>query len=462
MMNDGNSWARVVALKIRLKDRLGPLWWYSAVMFSVQRLGDLINIYIGLLLVPRFVPQDELGALIPLTQVGALLGLPLAIILIPFMKFTNVFAARGEMGKVKALLQDMLLLVAVTSVGVAIYTYLVSSFVFERMRVNGGMLVWVLCSLVVFGAVTPVLSNALQSLQRYRIMAVSGMVLPSVRLGLLWLLLPACGVLGYFSGQLLVAVLVAVIAVWGLRQVLSSGLQRQSYRCHLPEMARFTAPLLILNVAGTIQGTCEPFVIRHFLPDQDNAAFYYLSMFASIPSGLWGALSIAFFPLVSERHERGEKSGKMLGQVLMIILLIGGVISLVLTLSTDWLLGLSPTWAVARPFGWLMGPLLLRMLFLQAVACFVTHEIACRRFRFVWYAASLPLIESVLLYGLEGLSFSQPYLPASWWQVLSSLAMKRLDFVVFVMLGYATLGLACVAGQLLLRMHGAGTKTRPA
>jgi len=51
-------------------------------MFGVQRLGDLINIYIGLWLVPHWIPASQLGALLPLGQIGLLLGLPLAVILV--------------------------------------------------------------------------------------------------------------------------------------------------------------------------------------------------------------------------------------------------------------------------------------------------------------------------------------------------------------------------------------------
>ena len=450
------SW--LASTRAQVKKRLGLLWWYSAIMFSVQRLGDLVNIYTGLWLVPHWIPASQLGALLPLGQVGALLGLPLAIVLTPFLKFTNVFAARGEMGKVKALLHDMLVIVAISAVGVTIYTYLVSPFVFERMRLDGSRLVWLLCCLAVLGAVLPVLSNALQSLQRYRVMAASGLVQPPIRLAALWLLLPTLGVLGFFSVQLLIAVVGVAIAVWGLRHVLSPGLRRESYREHLPEMARFTAPLLILTVVGSLQGTCETFVIRHFLADQDSAAFYILSRFAEIPCGIWGALGIAFFPLVSERHERGEDSGRMLLHSLMIILLIGGMISVALTWCADGLLGLTPTWAVYKPYGWLLGPMLLRVLFLQAASCFTIHEIACRRFGFAWYAATLPLIEAILLYGLAGISFFQPYLPESWLRALSSLPAKRLDFVLAIMVGHAAIIWLCILGHLLIRRRSAGRK----
>jgi len=59
----------------KLENRLGPLWWYTIILFIAQRFGDVLNAFIGLWLVPRYVPQEELGAVLPLSQVGGVLAL---------------------------------------------------------------------------------------------------------------------------------------------------------------------------------------------------------------------------------------------------------------------------------------------------------------------------------------------------------------------------------------------------
>lgn len=447
--------------RAQIKQRLGVLWWYSGVMLFVQGGAAIINAYVGLWLVPRFVSPSQLGAVLPLSQIGALLGLPLAIILTPFLKFINVFTLRGEMGKVRSLLLDVLGIVAVSSVGVAIYTYWISPFVFLRMRVSGTALVWMLCSLGILGAVSPVLASALQSMQRFRVLAVSGLVGSPLRLAAVWLMVPALGIVGYFGAQLTVTVAGAAIAAWGLKGVLSRNVPRESYRGHLSEMMHYTWPFVFLTVAGSIQGASEPFAIRHFLSDQDSAGYYVITKFADIPYGLWGALSVTFFPLVSERHERGEAPGKLLRQSLAFILVVGGISSLILTSCANRLIGLTSTWAAYRSYAWLMGLLSLRMVLTQAVVCFSTYEIACRRFRFAWYAATLSLIESALIYGLAGIGFFQPWLPSDWWRALSELPTRRLSFVTAIMVGYTMLLFACMIVQLLVRGRRSGRASGP-
>lgn len=69
---------------------------------------------VGLGLVPKYVPKEELGFVL---CVGG--GLPLTILLIPFTKFLARYMAQGEYGKVKALLRDMFVLTAIIFVVVS-------------------------------------------------------------------------------------------------------------------------------------------------------------------------------------------------------------------------------------------------------------------------------------------------------------------------------------------------------
>ena len=52
----------------RVHAKLGDLWWYTALLFVAQRLGDAVNMVLGLWLVPKYVPMQELGAVLPLSS----------------------------------------------------------------------------------------------------------------------------------------------------------------------------------------------------------------------------------------------------------------------------------------------------------------------------------------------------------------------------------------------------------
>ena len=126
-------------MKLRdLRTKLGPLWWYTLMIFLVQRFGDVINAFIGVWLVPRYVPTEELGSLRPLMQIGALLGMPLGLLIMPYIKLLNTHAALGEHGKVKALLRDAAIFAAVVSPLTLVAARFVMPSAFSLMRITNG------------------------------------------------------------------------------------------------------------------------------------------------------------------------------------------------------------------------------------------------------------------------------------------------------------------------------------
>lgn len=424
----------MILLKAKVKAWLGTLWWYSAVMFCVQRFGDIINLYTGLWLVPKWVPPSELGALLPLGQIGGLLGLPLAILLVPFTKFLNTFGAKGELGKVKSLLCDALLLAGVSAFAIAAYTWYSAPFVFERLRIGGAGLIWLLCGIAVTSAFMPILNNGLQALKLFRCMGAVGLAAAPVRLVFLLALLPLSGLLGFFSAQFLANLATIGISLWGLRKILSTGVSRESYRGHLREMLLYTFPIAGVMIVGSITTTVQLLIIRQRLPDVESAAFYFGSRFSEIPNILWSAIAIVFFPIISESFEKGKDTRRILIQVLLFTVGGGAAVAIALGFGIEWLFGVVQKWKAYQPYAYLVVWMSMTNVFRVAAACFTTHEMACRRFGFISYAVPLALLEAGTLVCLTGYGFFEPYLPPSWVVWMESLHAARLEFIVWAML----------------------------
>ena len=420
----------MIRLKEKVKVCLGPLWWYAAVMFCVQRFGDVINLYTGLWLVPKWVPPAELGALLPLGQIGGLLGMPLAILLTPFTKFLNTFGAKGEVGKVKALLCDALMLAGVSAFVIAAYTWYSAPFVFERLRIGGTGLIWLLCGIAVTSAFMPILNNGLQALKLFRCMGVVGLASAPIRLFSLLALLPVFGLFGFFSAQFLANVATIGISFFGLRKIMSSEILRESYSGHLREMLMYTLPLAVVMVVGSLQSSVQLLVIRQRLPEVESAAFYYGSRFSEIPNILWSAIAVVFFPIISEAFEKGRDTRRILIQVLLFTVVGGAVVAFGLGYGMEWLFGAVQKWKAYQPYAHLVVWMSLANVFRVAFACFSTHEMACRRFGFIGYAGPLALLEAAVLVCLTGYGFFEPYLPRPWVEWMGSLHAARLEFIV--------------------------------
>jgi O-antigen/teichoic acid export membrane protein len=427
----------MIALKNKIKAWLGPIWWYSIILFFAQRFGDVLNIYIGLWLVPKYVAQDQLGALLPLTQIAGVLGLPLAIILMPFSKFINTFGAKEEYGKIKALLLDVLIVVAISSVVIGIYTWHAAPLIFERLRINSTRLIWLICGITVTSLMIPLANGVLSALKKFRIMSVTGFVSTPIRLAVLLLLLPISGLLGYFASQLALNLVICLIAFWGLRGLISRDIKRESYFSHGREMIAYTLPFVVMTGVGTLSSAVQYLVIRQRLPDVESAAFYFCSRFSEIPNIIWSAIGQVYFPHISDAFEKGKSTRRILMNVFAISVVGGGMIALLLGVSMGWVFGQVGSWANYRPYAYLTGWLALTNVFRVGSSIFVIHEIACRRFGFLFYSVPLALFESLILISLTGYGFFIPYLPASWVEWMESVRAGRIAFIVWVMLASA-------------------------
>jgi O-antigen/teichoic acid export membrane protein len=452
----------MIVLKEKVKAWLGPLWWYAALMFIVQRIGDVINAFIGLWLVPKYVPQAELGAVMPLAQVGSVMALPLSILLVPFMKFLNTYATRGEYGKVKRLLSDVFVLSFLLFICTVLYARFFMPLVFERMRVAEGSLGLLIVASGVIGTVSTVFTNALQALKRFRLITAINLLAPPLRLCTLLVFMPIRALSGYFVGQIVPSLCLILVSLFGLRGQFGKQVRSEPYWVKdWRPIVRYTVPVAVMALAGTVQVTVETFIIRHRLPEIESAAYYIISRFAEM--GCYGGLAImfVFFPIVAERHEQGGRTGHFLLQSLLISLGLGIVLAFAFYLGGDWLLGLSPTWRDYRSYDRALVVLTLMHALRTSTQCFIYHEMACNRFKFVGYLCAVSIMESVLLYGLTGYAFFKPYVSPVLYDWMASLNASRMSFVLTTMILSSLVAFVCILAHVGVR-HYVGVRPQRA
>ena len=440
---------------VRVKEKMGPFWWYALVFFCVQRLSDVINAFVGLYLVPRYVNQSELGAVLPLGQIGSVLSLPLAILCAPFAKFLNAYATRGEFGKLKQLLRDVFFVIVTFSILTFVLAHLFLPLVFSRMRIQNGMLSFLIVTLGVLGAIAPVFGSAPQALKKFKTLAWAGLLSAPLRLATMMIFMPIRALSGYFVGQIVPQFYSIVVSVFSVRRHLFGETQSTPYwREDGKKMVRYAIPVAVIIVLGTLQGSIENFVIRHRLPDIDSAGYYMISRFAEIGSYVGATISFVLFPFVAERHEQGQTSSRMLVEAMFVSLMCGLTLAAFFHFVGGRILSLTETWRAYITYVPQMVLLTVMFALRASIGCFVQYEMACARFRFLFYQGGLIAIECLLLYGLTGYAFFSPWFPESWINWMASLNAARLNFLILTMFWSSMLCFCFVLIHLLLRFRG--------
>ena len=391
--------------KLHLK--LGDLWWYTILLFLAQRFVDVINLFVGLWLVPKYVPQDELGAVMPLTQVVSFLGLPLSIVAIPFMKFLGVFAERGEPGKVKALLRDVFVGSGIMVFATLLLAWLVLPFVFDRMRVAVGSLGVLVVLVTILGSVSVIFQNAAQGLKLFSSVVWFSALGAPFRLLLTVIAMPFRALSGCFVGQMGSPTVTIVGSIWALRHHLRPAVKAESYwKEDGPAILRYTWPIA-LNVLATVMfASLDQLIIRHRLPAFDSAGYYVVSRFAEISNYIGSAFVVFLFPLVAGTSGRARDARRALSHSVLGTYLGGGGVALLLLIGGHWLLGLTETWRVYQSLSFDMFLVSIYNVLAVANLCFMTYEMALGRFRFLWCLVPLYTAKAVLLFTLTGYRLS--------------------------------------------------------
>ncbi|NLL84416.1 MAG: hypothetical protein GX230_09290 [Lentisphaerae bacterium] len=438
----------------QLRGKLGTLWWYTLLAFVVNRLGDVINVFIGLYLVPRLLPGEDLGALLPLMKIGAVFSIPLALLLLPVAKYLSYFVAKNELGKAKALLIDSLAVSAVFAVGVTCWIFSKGDALLLRLHVSDARLLWPIAGFAVLVCISPIVNAAMRALQYFKTMLISGMVGPYVRLLGMILLLTPLGAFGYLLTQLATATSSVLVMLVVLLFVLHRLGRRESWWRHWREMAWYALPLLVFSLAGRLQEPVEALVIRQRLPLVDSEGYYYATMLGAIPGYFTGAMVPFLWPIISDRFERGLPTGKLLFHSMFFNFAIGLVFVLLFALCMPWFFTLPGPWHGSEAYAGFVWQAALIGIFKMTGTIFTAHETACRRFKFMYYVVPIMLLECAVLYILPGWSLFKRYLPLGWWEWVDARYSPTLQGFVTIML--VANGLVALGMVVEWRRRGAG------
>ena len=406
-MSGGGTPPKPASAVSRLRARLGPLWGPALLLFAAVRFGDLVNAVVGLWLVPKFCSGDELRAVQPLVRVAAFVATPLAILLVPYAKLLNVHAVRGEPGKVKALIRDASLLALGVLALTLAATPLFFRLVFRLWNIENGRLALAIVASSTIGALAPVFTETLRALGRFGVVSWSAAFAAPVRFAVMAAALPLRGLTGYFVGQASAPAFQSAVAALDFARR-NRGVRAQPYwREDRGTFLAFGAPLAVASLVGNFRNMVEAMPLA-LVPPAESVAYYYLTTFTEIASYVGLTVVFVLFPVVSARHERGEKTLRLLVQSMALTLAAGLVAAAALGLAGAPLLRAVGAGAHVPQARWFF-PLGALAAVRTAGACFTTHEAACSRFRYLRYTLPVALLETAgLLLLLRGPAWIVP------------------------------------------------------
>ena len=423
----------------RLHARIGDFWWYSLMIFVACRTGDAIQAFIGLYLVPKYVGTEELGAVMPLQSLATLFSAPLAVIATVFAKYVNVYATRGETGKVKCFIRDVIGASCLVFLVCTLAAVVLLPHFYERLRVTAGLLTFLILASGFVGNISQLFTNALQGLKKFKTMSIVNVIGAPIRLLTLLVAMPIRALSGYILGQTTPPAASSLVAFLSLRRDFKGVACDTSWRRDLGEIGRYLLPVAITTCLSTLLGTICLTVYRQRLPEAESAAYYLLTRFTDVISYIGVSMTVVLVPLASEAHERGQESTTVLRHTIVATILVTAAAAIGFAVLGQPLLALSSVWRNAADYAILMPPLAAIAGAGMIIGAITSYEMSCRRFG---AAAAILLFNvgwTICLVGFSGFAFFRGILPDNIVDCVESWHVNRLSVYTWASLVSALL-----------------------
>jgi len=407
-----NQTIKQSSLLSRLHARMGDFWWYSLMIFMAARAADCLNVFVGLWLVPKYVPPSELGAVQPLTQFAAFLAIPISVFASTFRQELSRLAIGRQFGQLKTLMRGVFIAAAIFFFVAIVVSHFILPHFLERIRIVEGSLGMLVLVYSFINALLPVFQSALQALKKFKATTVISLFGAPIRLLAMLATLPLRALSGYFVGQASTPAFSIVTSIIALRKELSVPAEPYWDRSVIK---RFSKLFLIFGIGAIIAGfssLIETTVLRQRIPEIESAAYYMVTRFSDIANFVTMTLMFTIFPFTAELAAKGKDTRPLLLKAAGAISLTSIALAVFFWTFGRPILALLPNGAQYADYYWAI-PWTIVIGMMSALTClYCSVETSANRFGYMWWSWPVHLLYPVLLLLVTGNGYYADALPA--------------------------------------------------
>lgn len=402
-----------------LHAKLGDFLFYSLMMFCASRVADALNVFVGLWLVPKYVNPDELGAVMPLSNLAGFLAVPIAVFGSTFRNELSRLAIERKYGQMKTLLRSVFLATAVVLVLALVVCKLVLPAFLERIRVAEGSLAFLILLSSFLGAVSPIYTYALQALKKFKATSLISLAGAPVRLIAMLVAIPFRPLSGYFVGQSAPSGFSILATVVSLRREFAVSAEPYWTRDVIRRFSRLFLIFLASSLAAGFAVLVESTVLRQRLPSVESAAYYMVTRFSDVATFLASALVFTIFPFSAELAAKGKDTRPLILKASAAVLGTNAILAAGYALFGRQVLALLPHGDAYADFWWAMPWMVGLSSLGSAMGFYITSETAANRFGYMKWWVGLDLLYPVALLAVTGHGYFDAHLPGSWVRFLT-------------------------------------------
>ena len=419
-------------------------------LFCACRAADLLNAFVGLWLVPKYVDPSELGAVTPLGNFASFLALPIVVFANTFRNEVSRLSIGKEFGKLKTLMRSVFIATAIFLFVAIIVARFTLPIFLERIRIVEGSLGMIIIATAFITAVAPIFTNTIQALGKFKANAIMNLAGAPLRLLTMIVAMPFRPLAGYFVGQGASPSFNIVASVVALRKELSVKAEAYWDRATVRKFARLLAIFLASGTAASIATLVESTVLRQRLPDLDSAGYYMATRFSDISSFLYNTLVFTLFPFTAALAAKGRDMRPLILKSAAATIGFSILIALPFFFFGEAILAILPHGEQYSAYWWAIPWMIGNSTLMALTGLYVTAELSANRFGFMKWMIPLDIIYPALLLAVTGYGYFASSLPASWSAFLDTHNIRSLDVMLWWMTGfYLIKTLGCILAMAM-------------
>lgn len=289
----------------------------SLVMIMGSTLVNFVN-YIYHLLMGRMLGPINYGTLNSLIAVFYLLFIPSLALTTVIVKFTTVYRAQGNYGKLYSLFRSFSEKIFILGILAILFFIFARNLIANFLNTSEVSVVALIGSFFLFSLLSTVNNGILQGLVNFNFLSVNNVFSGLLKVGFGILLVR----MGFSVSGAVLAILIAYIlpyltSLYPLRFLWRYKLER--IKIDSKEIFNYAAPSALAVLGTTSLYSTDIILVKHFFPPFEAGLYGALSIIGKIIFFASGTIGVVMFPIISEKFEKGLQYRLVLYQALVLV-----------------------------------------------------------------------------------------------------------------------------------------------
>ena len=341
----------------------------------------------------RMLGPTDYGVLASLFAIIYFFSIPTETIQTTIARYTAVFNARKETGKIKSLMRRSIKKAWIFGiVGILIFL-IITPWIKDFLKLDSIFSLILLSLLILPAILSPVVRGVMQGIKKFTLFGINSCTEGLIKLGLAVLLV----FLGFrVNGAIGAVIAASFIAFLAAFYFLKDIVDKKEEYFDGKEVYKYSLPVFIAIICITFMYSIDVILAKHFFSEHDAGLYAVASMLGKMIFFALNPIAKVMFPIVSERKEKKEEYKHILNKALIVV----GIISTIITV----LYYLFPQLIISVLFGQqyletqgIIGYLGLAFAFMTLSYTLIFYNLSLRKNKVVWILPVFIVLEIVLL-----------------------------------------------------------------